>query len=123
VFCLVCNRSEDGDAFIQVLKRVVLAPRLHAANARWRAREARAQVERDAGIPDELIPQDFRDPFPLPLKSAGWKDLLIEPRLGYVSWRAIDSDTGEVLHCAALKELLRWIAAQVPRMLAARNFH
>lgn len=94
----------------------------HAANVRWRAREARAQAEREDGIHDAQAPADFRAPFPLPLKAAGWKDLHIEPRLGYVSWRALDAETGEVLHCAAIKELLRWAAAQVPRMLAARNF-
>jgi hypothetical protein len=40
-----------------------------------------------------------------------------------VSWRALDAETGEVLHCAALKELLRWIARKVPRLRSARNFH
>ena len=95
---------------------------VHAANARWRAREALAHDERAAGIPDRPMPEDFRRPFHLPLRAAGWKDLWIEPRLGYVSWRAIDPQTGEVLHCASIKELLRWTAAQMPRMLAARNF-
>lgn len=95
---------------------------VRAANARWRAREALAQAERDAGIPDAPMPEDFRQPFQLSLKAAGWRDLHIEPRLGYVSWRALDAETGEVLHCAALKELLRWAAGQVPRMLAVRNF-
>lgn len=92
-----------------------------AANARWRV--DKAQAERDAGIPDEPMPDEFRRPFPLPLKSAGYRDLHIEPRLGYVSWRALDAETGEVLHCAAIKELLRWIARRVPRMQAARNYH
>ena len=92
-----------------------------AANARWRARELRADAERDAGIPDRT-PQDNRAPFALPLKACGYRDLRIEPRLGYVAWRAVDAETGEVLHCAALKELLRWTASQVPRMLAARNY-
>ena len=57
------------------------------------------------------------------LRSAGFRDLRIEPRRGYVAWRAVDAATGEVLHCAALKELLRWVASQVPRMLAFRNLH
>ena len=39
-----------------------------------------------------------------------------------MSWRAIDADTGTVLHCAALKELLHWIADRVPRYFALRNF-
>ena len=92
-----------------------------AANARWRV--DKAQAERDAGIPDEPMPADFRQPFDLPLKHAGWKDVRAEPRIGYVSWRLVDIETGEVLHCAAMKELMRWIARRVPRMLAARNFH
>ncbi len=94
---------------------------VRAANVRWRINAA--QAERDAGIQDRMAPEDFRRPFSLALKSAGYRDLHIEPRLGYVAWRALDSETGEVLHCAALKELLRWVAAQVPRMLAERNFH
>lgn len=65
---------------------------------------------------------DSRKPFTLPLSGFGWRDVVIEPRLGYVGWRAVDAETREVLHCAASKELLRWIARQVPRMLAARNF-
>ena len=94
---------------------------VNAAKARWRAHELRADAERDAGIPDRA-PADNRQPFALPLKACGYRDLRIEPRIGYVSWRAIDADTGEALHCAALKELLRWIAGEVPRMLAARNY-
>ena len=92
-----------------------------AANARWRAAEQRAQAERDAGIPDRTD-TDCRQPFDLLLRAAGWRDLRIEPRRGYVAWRAVDASTGEVLHCAALKELLHWIADQLPRMLAARNY-
>ena len=92
-----------------------------AANVRWRLNTA--QAERDAGIPDRAEPEDFRRPFDLPLKAAGYRDLHIEPRIGYVAWRALDAETGELLHCAALKELLRWVAGQVPRMMAARNFH
>jgi hypothetical protein len=92
----------------------------HAANTRWRAE--RAQAERDAGIPDREPEADAREPFDLPLKRAGFRDLRIEPRLGYVAWRAVDTDSGEVLRCAALKELLRWAASETPRMLAARNY-
>ena len=94
-----------------------------AAHARWRAAELRAEAEREAGIPDVPLPEEWRRAFLLPLASVGYRDLSIEPRFGYVSWRAVDALTGEVLHVAALKELLRWIAGQVPRMLAARNFH
>ena len=103
------------------MQRPKSARHVHAANTRWRADAARD--ERDVGIPDRMAPEDFRRPFALPLKSAGYRDLHIEPRLGYVAWRALDVETGELLHCAALKELLRWVAAQVPRMMAERNFH
>lgn len=92
---------------------------VNAANARWRA--VKAQDERDDGIPDEPIIEDRRQPFDLPLSVAGFVDLRIEPRLGYVSWRAVDAATGQVLHCAAMKSLLRWIARQCVRPLAARN--
>lgn len=102
------------------MQRTKSARHVRAANSRWRM--VAAQAERDAGIPDAPMPDDFRCAFTLPLKSAGYRDLRIEPRLGYVAWRAFDEDTGEVVQCAALKELLRWIAGQVPRMIAARNF-
>ena len=96
---------------------------VNAANARWRAAEVRAQAERDAGIPDAPIIEDCRQPFAMPLSAFGWRDVIVEPRRGYIAWRCVDAQTGEVLHCAASKELLRWIAAQVPRTLAARNWH
>ena len=96
---------------------------IKAANARWSAAEQRAAAERAAGIEDRPAPEDYRKAFPLPLAHLGWRDLQIEPRIGYVSWRAVDAETGEVLHCAALKELLRWVARRLPKMLAVRNFH
>ena len=89
---------------------------------RSRGRVRRAEQERQDGIPDRPAMTDNRQPFDLLLKDAGYRDLRIEPRLGYVAWRAVDVDTGEVVHCAALKELLHWIADRVPRMLAARNY-
>lgn len=92
------------------------------AAQRSRSRERRAQDERDAGIPDREPMTDARQPFALMLRAAGYRDLRIEPRLGYVAWRAVDADTGEVVHVAALKELLHWIADRVPRMLAMRNY-
>ena len=96
---------------------------VNAAKARWRNADARAQAERDEGIPDAPPIEDAREAFVMSLRSAGFRDLRIEPRRGYVAWRAVDAATGEVLHCAALKELLRWVASQVPRMLAFRNLH
>ena len=80
-----------------------------------------ANAERDAGVPDRTA-SDNRQPFDLDLRQAGGRNLHIEPRLGYVAWRAVDADSGVVLYCAALKELLHKIADDLPRMLAARNF-
>jgi hypothetical protein len=97
-------------------------PKYGTPEQRSRARVRKAQWARDDGIPDRAPIEDKREAFELPLKAAGYFDMLIEPRLGYVSWRAIDKDTGTVLHCAALKELLHWIADRVPRYLALRNF-
>ena len=74
------------------------------------------------GRPLKQRKADIRRPFDLPLRAAGWRDLRIEPRRGYVAWRAVDAATGEVLHVAALKQLLHWIADAMPRMLAARNW-
>ncbi len=91
-----------------------------AADARWRM--DRAEHDRRQGIPDRPAWTDSRAPFNLPFAALGWRDVRIEPRLGYIAWRCVDSETGEVISCKALGELLRWIAAQVPRQLGARNF-
>jgi len=100
----------------------MLNPKYPTPEARDRARLRRAQAEREAGTPDR-VPADCRQPFDLRLKSAGYLDLRIEPRRGYVAWRAVDMETEIVVHCAALKQLLHWIADRVPRMLAERNFY
>lgn len=92
-----------------------------AARSRWRRAEQRADDERAAGIPDRG-PADNRQPITLALSAMGWRDVSIEPRLGYISWRCVDQKTGDVLHCAASKEMMRWIASQLPRMLGARNW-
>ena len=97
-------------------------PKFGTAEQRSSAKARRAQWERDDGIPDREPLTDARQPFTLDLRAAGFHDLRIEPRIGYVAWRAVDVDTGEVLHAAALKELLHWIADQLPRMLAMRNY-
>ena len=94
----------------------------YSTAGRDRNRLASAEQERQDGIPDVVI-EDGRTSFPLLLKDAGFHDMRIEPRIGYVAWRAVDMETGAVLHHAALKELLHWIADRVPRMLALRNFH
>ena len=88
-----------------------------AANARWR----RADAERAAGIPDRAALAEHRQPFYLPFAHLGWRDVRIEPRMGYVAWRCVDADTDDVLACKALGELLRWVAAQVPRQAGIRN--
>lgn len=92
----------------------------YAARCRWRAAEARAQAERDDGIPDRE-PIDGRRPCVLDLRGAGGPLLTLEPRLGYVAWRQVD-ESGAVQACAALKTLLHGVADQLPRMLAARNY-
>lgn len=90
-----------------------------AANARWRAAEARAQAERNTGISDRAPMQDCRTPIALDLRPAGGPCLVLEPRYGYVAWRARDAESGEVKDCAALKELLHRIADKLPRQMGA----
>lgn len=92
-----------------------------AAKARWRAAEIRADAERADGIPDRTPLEDRRQPFTLEFAHLGWRDVRIEPRLGYIAWRCVDTETGDVLACKALGELLRWIAGQVPRQLGIRS--
>jgi hypothetical protein len=92
----------------------------HAARCRWRAAEARAQAERDDGIPDREPLTDCRDPIDLDLTSYGGPRLHIVPRAGYIACRALDLDTGEV-ECAALKTLLHSIADRLPRHLSPRR--
>lgn len=81
----------------------------------------KADDERADGIPDREPLTDFRQPFCLPFRHLGWRDVRIEPRLGYIAWRCVDADTGEVIACKALGEMLRWIAGEVPRQLGIRN--
>lgn len=103
------------------MQRRKSARHVRAANARWRAAEFRAQAERDAGIPDVPMPSDNRQPFDLDLRSAGGDLWRIEPRIGYIAWRAIDSG-GEIRRCAALKTLLHALAGGLPRQLGRRNW-
>lgn len=92
----------------------------YSAQCRWRAAEARAESEREAGIPDRGH-DDARQPCTIDLRGAGGPLLTLEPRVGYVAWRQIN-DAGEVEACAALKTLLHTLADKLPRMLAARNY-
>ncbi len=91
-----------------------------AANAHWRAAEARAQAERDAGIPDREPIIDARQCIDIDLSSHGGPRLRIEPRVGYVACRMVNIDTGAV-ECAALKTLLHTLADRLPRRMGLRN--
>ena len=59
----------------------------NAARARWRNAEARAQAERDEGVPDREPLKDWRQPCVIDLRGAGGPLLTLEPRLGYLAWR------------------------------------
>ena len=65
---------------------------------------------------------DARVDIALDLSSAGGRRLMLQPRQGYVAYRAVDVDTHEAVACAALKELLHKIADGLPRQMARRNF-
>ena len=97
------------------------ARHIRAANARWRAAELRADVERADGIEDRALDADMRSPIRLDLAAAGYLDVIFEPRIGYVSWCLIDARSGERIECAALKTLLHRIADRLPRTLGARS--
>ena len=93
---------------------------VRAANTRWRRAEERAQAERDAGITDDPMPEDARQPIDLDLRTWGGPHLLIEPRVGYIAGRALDAETGAVVACCALKTLLHGIADKLPRTMVLR---
>lgn len=92
-----------------------------AAQARWRAAELRAEAERQAGTPDREPYIDARATLMLDLSTHGGPRLRIEPRLGYISVRVIDADSGAVLHCCALKTALHRIADSLPRTMSQRR--
>lgn len=92
---------------------------VNAARARWRAADVRAQAEREEGTPDRTM-TDSRQPITLDLRSYGGALLSIEPRLGYIAVRVKAGD--KVIHCAAMKQALHWIADQLPRTLGARAY-
>ena len=89
--------------------------RYKSTAARYRAAERRAQAERDAGIPDRTD-DDCRQPIALDLSSVGGRCLTLEPRRGYLAYRARDVATGEVIACGALTALLHQLADGLPRM-------
>lgn len=94
---------------------------VRAANCRWLAAERKAQAERDSGIQDRANEPDYRDVVLLDLTRWGGRRWRIEPRLGYVSGRAIDDETGDVRYCATMKQLLHAIADETMRMHGVRR--
>jgi hypothetical protein len=75
------------------------------------------QCGRPAKAREPII--DTRHCIDLDLTSHGGPRLRIEPRVGYVSCRLIDLNTGTV-ECAALKTLLHGLADRLPRRLGLR---
>lgn len=94
--------------------------RYRSAAQRFRAQEAKAEAEREAGIHDRED-EDFRRPCMLDLSGAGGPRLVLEPRRGYVAWRARNADTGELVDCAAIKTLLHRVADDMGRMMSPRS--
>ena len=94
---------------------------VHAAQTRWRAAELRASAQRADGIPDRAPDADMRSPIRFDLAAEGYRDVIAEPRVGYVAWRLLDAQSGEVIECAALKTLLHRLADRLPRTLGARS--
>jgi hypothetical protein len=88
------------------------------------ARDARAEGRRAAAEADGIPLRDdadCRSPIELDLSHVGGRRYILEPRRGYLSWRVRDAESGQVLHCAALKQALHWIADEMPRMMSARH--
>ena len=94
--------------------------RYRSSASRDAAAEARAAELTAAGVPVRTdLPQ--RKPIALDLSGVGGRSLVLEQVRGRLTWRARDVDTGEVLHGAALKSLIRWAADRLPRTLSARS--
>ena len=102
------------------MQRHKSARHVNAAQSRWRAAELRASAERADGIPDRALGADIRSPIRFDLAAEGYRDVIVEPRIGYVSWRLLDAQTGECIECAALKTLLHRLADRLPRTLGSR---
>ena len=102
------------------MQRRKSARHVNAAKARWRAAEDRAEAEREEGIEELPMLSDTRQPLELDLRTWGGPLVHIEPRAGYISARAFDAETSELIECAALKTLLRTIARRLPRTLSPR---
>ena len=82
-------------------------------------RDARAEAERAAGIPDR-VDGDYRTACTVDLRGHGGSLYTLEPRRGYVAWRVIDG--GKVVFCGSIKQALHWIADQQARCSAMRHW-
>ena len=59
---------------------------------------------------------------PLDLRTHGGKEWQIEPRIGYVSCRLRDVESGKVVICGTLKQIMRYLSGpDTRRVLGARN--
>ncbi len=79
------------------------------------ARADRKRAEAEARGEPVRTDEDFRTICTLDLRGAGGPLLTLEPRRGYVSWRARD-EAGAVVDCAAIKQLLHGVADRLTRM-------
>lgn len=93
--------------------------RIQSPAARDAARQARADRERAAGIPDR--PPDTRQPFELDLRAVGGPHWRAEPRPGHLAYRVFDAQTGKLVMRAPPKTILRAAADQLARGLGVRN--
>ena len=97
--------------------------RAQSDQSRWRSAELRASAERADGIPDRAPDTDMRSPLRFDLAAEGYRDVIVEPRIGYVAWRLLDAHSGKCIECAALKTLLHRLADRLPRTLGMRAAH
>jgi len=84
------------------------------------ARDARAEAKRAAGDPMRTD-DDFRSAIVLDLRGGHGPNLVLEPRRGYIAWRARDADTGKVVAVASLKQLLHQIADELTPMQSPKT--
>ena len=95
-------------------------PSLPRSGSRCAQATRRTAAQYAEGIPDRAPDTDMRSPIRFDLASEGYRDVIVEPRIGYVSWRMLDAQTGKCIECAALKTLLHRLADRLPRTLGAR---
>ena len=83
------------------------------------SRDARAEAERAAGIPDR-VGDDYRTACAVDLRGSCGPLYTLEPRHGYVAWRVLDG--GKVVFVGSIKQSLHWIADQQARCSAFRHW-